>query len=339
MHALFELFRDTLLRNWGLKLVAVGLAAVLFVLTRDEVTRTFEVPLRAIGDPDRVLLTDLPPSITVKVRGPWTRLSRMQDYDLGTAALDLRVADPGPLEVDHASIVMPSGVVLAEVQYPHVDLRFEPIIERRKRVAPAVLGEPAEGYRIVRTTVDPAVWAVRGGQSVVQGVTQLRTEPLEISGRTATVTQTLAVVPPGGDLDLVRDPGTPARVEVRVQIEPVMETRELSVPIPVPEGLDPTGAIPDSVSVQVSGPRLSFKALDELDLQFPVDASVVPRAKADAGEPEGTDAGMRRGKVVELRFGWSEAVPSAVASALSIDHGVETVVLPPPPAPPEEPPV
>lgn len=329
MSVLVEWITDTLFRNWGLKLVAVGLAAVLFVLTRDEVTRTFEVPLRVVSDPDRVLLTDIPSTITVKVRGPWTRLNRLQDFDLGTAAVDLRAAEPGPLEVDQGSIVMPSGVVLADVQYPHVDLRFEPVIERTKRIEPQIAGQPAEGYRVARLTINPPGWEVRGGRSAVQGVTQLGTELLELSDRTASFTKTLAVLTPPGMVDLVSVPGQPARVTVRVDIEPEMETRELSVPIPVPEELDPMGAIPETVTVQVSGPRLSFQALDALELGYPVDASVVPReAKTANGEP-----------VVELRFGWASGVPAEVSTALSIDHGVEVVVLPPPPEPPPEPPV
>ncbi len=323
MSTIIKVLTDTFFRNLGLKVVAMVLAAVLFVLTRDEVTRTFEVPLRVVSDPERVLLTELPPSVTVKVRGPWTRVNRLQDYDLGTAALDLRVATPGPLEVDQASIVMPSGVLLAEVQYPHVDLRFEPVIERAKRISPNVVGEPAGGYRVARISSTPPEWVVRGGRSLVQGMGALRTEALDISDRTATVTQSLQVLPPGGDLTLRAEPGTTARVSIRVEIEPIVETRELSVPIAVPDGLDPTGKIPKTVSVQVSGPRLSFGALDDLGVEFPIDGSVVPlEGRTDAG-----------GKVIELRFGWSSAVPVDVASALSIDHGVETVVLPPPPAP------
>lgn len=330
MSAIVRFLSDTLLRNWGLKLVAVGLAAVLFVLTRDEVTRTFEVPLRVVADPERVLLTDLPSTVTVKVRGPWTRVNRLQDFDLGTAALDLRVADPGPLQVDQASIVMPSGVVLAEVQYSHVDLRFEPVIERTKRVVPQVVGEAAEGYRVASVTTTPSGWAVRGGRSLVQGVTQLDTELLELGRPTESFTRVLAVLPPQGEASLVMAAGQSARVTVRVEIEPEMETREVSVPIPVPGELDPTGAIPDSVNVQVSGPRLSFQALDALEVRYPIDATVVPRA---GKSPDG-------GAVVELRFAWAGAVAADVSSALSIDHGVEVVVLPPPPpAPPVEPPV
>ena len=327
MSVLVEWVNDTLFRNWGLKLAAVGLAAVLFVLTRDEVTRTFEVPLRVVPDPERVLLTDLPETITVKVRGPWTRVNRLQYLDLGTAAVDLRAAEPGPLDVDDASIVMPSGVLLADVQYPHVDLRFEPVIERMKRIEPQVAGQPAEGYRVARITTNPPGWEVRGGRSLVQGVTQLSTELLELSDRTASFTKTLAVLSPPGKVDVVTPPGQAARVTVRVDIEPEMETRELSVPIPVPDDLDPMGAIPESVTVQVSGPRLSFQALDALELGYPVDASVEPReAKTANGEP-----------VVELRFGWAKGVPADVSSSLSIDHGVEVVVLPPPPEPAEPP--
>ncbi len=319
---------DTLFRNWGLKVVAVVLAAVLFVLTRDEVTRTFEVPLRVVDDPERVLLTELPETVNVKVRGPWTRVNRLQAFNFKTAAVDLRSAEPGQLEVDEASIVMPSGVVLVEVLYAHVDLRFEDVIVGTKRVVPQIEGQPAEGYRVASVTTTPPSWDIRGGRSMVQGVAQLQTEPLRLADATESFTRTLVVLKPVGDVELVAAQNQP-RVTVRVEIEPELETRELSVPIPVPDEIDPMGVIPESVTVQVSGPRLSFQALDGLELRYPVDASVVPReAKTANGEP-----------VVELRFGWSDAVPADVSTALSIDHGVEVVVLPPPPEPPPEPPV
>ncbi|MCR9164830.1 MAG: YbbR-like domain-containing protein [Nannocystaceae bacterium] len=328
MSTLLEWITDTLFRNWGLKVVSVVLAGVLFVLTRDEVTRTFEVPLRVVEDPQRVLLTELPGTVNVKVRGPWTRVNRLQAFNFKTAAVDLRAAEPGQLEVDEASIVMPSGVVLVEVLYPHVDLRFEDVIEGSKRVAPQIEGQPAEGYRVASVTVTPPNWTVRGGRSMVQGVGELRTEPLRITDATESFTRSLVVLDPVGDVELVTAQAQP-RVTVRVEVEPEMEMRELSVPIPVPDGLDPMGVIPESVTVQVSGPRLAFQALDGLELRYPVDASVVPRtAKTANGEP-----------VVELRFGWSEGVPAEVSEALSIDHGVEVVVLPPPPEPPADPPV
>lgn len=329
MAALAKLLTDTLFRNWGLKLAALGVAAVLFVLTRDEVVKTFEVPLRVVADPQRVLLTELPPTITVHVRGRWTQLNRLQDFDLGTAALDLRIADPGRLEIDEASIVMPRGVVLMEAEYSHVDLRFEPVVTRPKSIDPRTAGEPAEGYRVTAVTVTPSTWDVHGGVSVVERVTQLRTDVLDIGGRSASFTEVVAVVPVPGDVELVTSSEPRAQVTIRVEIEAEMETREVSVAIEVPDELDPTGAIPEAVKVELSGPRLSFRALDALELPSPVDAFVEPRAaRTAAGET-----------VVELRFGWAETVSSGVSDRLSIDHGVDLFVLPAPPEPPPEPPV
>ncbi len=330
MSSILRVLTDVFFRNLGMKLVAIGLAAVLFVLTRDEVTRAFEVPLSVVRDPDRVLLTDLPRTVTVKVRGPWTRVNRLQDIDLGTAALDLRSAEPGPLEVDQASIVMPSGVLLANVQYPHVDLRFEPIVTQPKKITPNVEGLPAADYRVSQVKVTPPSWSLRGGRSVVQGVSRLSTDVLDIAGRTSTVTQSLSIVRPPGELALVAPDGESSRVEVRVEIEPITESREIVVPIAVPDDLDPRGKIPKTYQVQVSGPLPSFRALDGLEVSFPVDARVVP---LEGRREDG-------GQVVEVRFGWSEAVPSEVRSALSIDHGVERIIIPPPPAPapPVEPP-
>lgn len=87
---------DLLFRHWGLKAIAFVLAAFMFVFTRDEVTRVFTVPLRVVEDPDRVLMTEIPETIQVQARGPWTRINRLQDYDFGTAVLDLERARPGP---------------------------------------------------------------------------------------------------------------------------------------------------------------------------------------------------------------------------------------------------
>lgn len=331
MKALAGVITDVLFRDPALKVLALLLAGILFVLTRDEVTRSFEIPIRIVEDPDRVLMTNLPRSMQVKVRGPWTRVNRLQDYDFGAATLDLRASDPGPLQVDQASIVMPPGVVLAEVQYDHVDLRFDPVISAKVQVTPVLLGEPHPDYRITEITTSPTKWPIRGGQVVVQAVSNLSTEPFEISGAEGTQKAKLSLIKPSGSAQLVRTGDERPAIDVRVVIEPLPETREFTVPVAVPEELDPTGAVPQSYSVTVSGPLPRFRELDALELTFPVEANVVP---LDGRSADG-------GKKVEVRFTWKPLVDSTLQKALSIDHGVEQVVLPPPPAtpPPTTPPV
>ena len=102
--------RGALLDNWGTKGLAFVLALLVFVVTRDEIQRTFAVPLEVVGDPERVLMTDVPDTVHVEVRGPWTRVNQIRESELGSAGLDLRAATPGPMHLDPARIVMPEGV-------------------------------------------------------------------------------------------------------------------------------------------------------------------------------------------------------------------------------------
>jgi YbbR domain-containing protein len=315
-----------LFRDWGLKAIALVVAAFLFVLTRDEVTRGFTVPLKVVDDPERVLLTELPEAIQVQARGPWTRINRMQDYDFGVATLDLRRAGPGPLEIDRATIVMPPGVVLAAIQYDHVDLRFDPVIEREVVVEPQLEGTPAPDYELVRVEVEPTRWRVRGGESFVRRVLGLSTEPLDVQGADHTLEDRRALVQPLEGVSLLAVGDGEAMVTVRAVVVAREESRRVAVAVAVPEGLDPTGAVPRTLEVELRGPVPDFRVLDGLGVGPPVVAVV------SKGEGEGDGGG-----VAEVRFSWSERVPQEVRRRLALDRTLERVALPTPtPLPPVE---
>lgn len=314
---------DLLFRHWGLKAIAFVLAAFMFVFTRDEVTRVFTVPLRVVEDPDRVLMTEIPETIQVQARGPWTRINRLQDYDFGTAVLDLERARPGPLEIDRAGIVMPPGVVLAGIQYDQVDLRFEAVVVHEVEVSPRTRGDPAPDYQLIGVEVQPTKWPVRGGESSVARVQQLLTEPLDIEGADQDVEASRALVRPAEDVTLVDD--EEPRVTIRAVIIAKPESRRYTVAVVVPEGLDPTGVVPRTYEVEVSGPLPDFRVLDALELLSPVVAEV-----SRVGEPDAPDS------MAEVRFTWAEGVPQDLRGRLSLSRELDRVKLPvlPPPAPP-----
>ena len=149
MNAVKRFFADVLLRDWGTKSAALFLAVILFVLTRNEVSRTFQVPLRVEPDPDRVLVTDLPDTVAVEVRGPWTRVNRMQALDLGQVSLPLEQLRPGPLRIDPGSVVMPAGVVLeSAVDLVRQQCEIVPPADLDQRLERAPIGHRAR--RVVR---------------------------------------------------------------------------------------------------------------------------------------------------------------------------------------------
>jgi YbbR domain-containing protein len=313
---------ELVFRDWGLKAIALLVAAFLFVFTRDEVTRAFTVPLRVVEDPERVLMTELPETIQVQARGPWSRINRMQDYDFGAATLDLTQARPGPLEIDRAAIVMPSGVVLAGIQYDHVDLRFDPVIEREVEVEPQLEGVPAPDYELVRFDAQPSHVRVRGGESFMRRVPSLVTEPLDVEGADHDVEGRVALEQPPEGVMLAA--GVESTVTVRATVVARQDSRLFSVVASVPEGLDPTDAVPRRYDVLVSGPMPDLRVLDGLGLGVPL----VARVSKVEGEGDG-------GGVVEVRFEWSQSVPQDLRGRLELDRALERVPLPAPPPPPD----
>ncbi|MCA9709659.1 MAG: hypothetical protein KDK70_27725, partial [Myxococcales bacterium] len=274
---------ELLFRDWGLKAIAFVLAAIMFVSTRNEVTRAFTVPLKVVADPERVLLTELPQAIKVQARGPWTRINRMQDHDFGLATLDLKEAGPGPLEIDSAAIVMPPGVVLSSIVYDRVDLRFDPVVEREVEVRPEVVGDPAPDYELVRVEVQPTRWRVRGGESFVREVDGLAVQVLEIQGADHDVEASRAIERPPKGVSLVGvEPGA-ATVTVRAIVQPKPHAQTVVVAVSVPPELDPTGAVPRTYELTLSGPRPDFRVLEGLGVAHPLQAEVVKVEGAGKG--------------------------------------------------------
>lgn len=321
--ALSETITELFLRNWASKITAFIVTLVVFILTRDEVTRTFEVPLRVQGDPTRLLLTELPENVQIKVRGPWTRINRLHQFDFGSAQFDLTGAKPGPLAVDGASIVMPPGVILAAVEYDPVDLRFESIEELELTIKPRVTGRVAAGYERVRVEISPLRFKVKGGSSALANLDILQSETIEIDDATADVLVTVKLVQPQ-DVSFVG--GSPAEIDVRVVVNPVQTTERYVVPIAVPRDLreQALGVVAPAYSVTVSGPAPTFSKLHETKLRLPVVASI--------SEIEVDDKAM-----LKVSFEWVKGVPQPVRDRLIIETK-DVMIQPAPPIVVPEPP-
>lgn len=301
---------DALFRDVGLKVGALALSMLVFVVTRDEVTRVFTIPLRVVEDPSRVLVHPAPDEIKAELRGPWARVNRLQEQDLGVATLDLRGRRPGPMEIDPATLVMPTGVVLDRLVYDPVDLRFEPVVERSVPIVPTVIGVPDADHERGAVVVDPPQWTVRGGQTAVSRVKLVATDPIELQSANTDVRQRAPLLTPGPGVRLVpgEDGGRP-EVDVRVEVRDVIETRRFTAAVvPAAEGLD-LGSVPASYEVSARGPRASLRrALGDA----PGGA-----ARAVARPVEPSSAGGAR--QVELTITWSDRVAPELQADIALD--------------------
>lgn len=87
--------------------------------------------------------------------------------------------------------------------------------QRALAVHPVLTGAPAAGYLVTNVTVDPPTVQVSGPVDIVQGLSQLTTEPVDLTNAASTLTRSVRIVAPS-NVSLARE-----TVMVQVQLGPV----------------------------------------------------------------------------------------------------------------------
>ncbi len=305
------------LDHWGTKATALILALVFFIGTRDDVTREFIIPLRVIADPDRLLLSDLPETVTVELHGSWARINRLSSKDLGEATLDLENAEPGPLEIDPATIVMPQGVLFRSVAYDRVDLRFDDVDERPLPVKPVVHVEVHADYEQVSTVVEPSTVVLRGGKRDLLGIASVVTEPVERTGVTSTLEVRKRLILPR-DVTFADGGEEAPEVTVRVVVRPKIGERRIETLLPI--NSKTLAGIPANYPVTIRGPLPALREIDRLA------AKDVLVAEARMGDDDEVEAPA---SVIYVDFSLTDALPAESRAELSLEPKTKRFVVRP----------
>ena len=207
-------------RHFGLKLVALGLAVLLWMAVAGEETveRGLRVPLELQQLPVGIELSgEIPTAVDVRVRGASGALSRIGAGDV-VAVLDLRGARAGrrlfPLAPDQ--VRAPVGVDIVQVTPSAIALVFEPSLTRTVPVAPSVDGRPAPGFVVATLKANPAQVDIAGPEAAVRRATEALTEPVLIAGARDRVEETVSI----GMLDPTLRIINARTAVVTVQMEP-----------------------------------------------------------------------------------------------------------------------
>jgi YbbR domain-containing protein len=107
-------------------------------------------------------------------------------------------------------------VQVVQVTPPSVALSFERSATKQVPVVPAVEGDPAPGFVVGQTTVDPASVEVVGAASAIARVTEAVTEPVSVSGARGIVNDAVTI----GFLDPALRLKTPRQARVSVEVRP-----------------------------------------------------------------------------------------------------------------------
>ncbi len=183
--------RATATEHLGYKLLAFVLALLFFVNVKGAgvVTRTVEVPLTALLPPmgagAPVLLTPLPDSVRVVVRGPGSLLGALRGDQLGPIQLDLRDGRARRLLMEPDFVRLPRATTVVGFQPESLDLRWDAVVARVLSIRASLVGSPAPRTRLGDVSVEPERTRVRGPATLVDPLEAIHTEPLDVTGLAA----------------------------------------------------------------------------------------------------------------------------------------------------------
>jgi hypothetical protein len=180
--------RDAITRHWPLKLAALALSVILWVVIAAEETATqlVDIQLDLALAPDVALAQPLPP-IKALVSGTGREMFKLYATPLVIRAA---ISESGlGSEARHRLAISPSDVQIPrnvrvsvqEIQ-PH---EIELVLDRRaqKTVAVRAVVEPESGYALDGPiVVAPAVVRVSGARSLLGTLDSVATEPLDLRG-------------------------------------------------------------------------------------------------------------------------------------------------------------
>lgn len=184
--------RETVYRmfveNAGFKLVALVSALILWWIVRGQTTRDVEAELPVVitaRPTGQILATQTPATIRIRIRGNLQKLTealvRRPPYEL-----DLSTFESGETVVfseDQIERAMGRSVRVLSVSPSSFVVQFDRMVKKKVPVAVAVLKGPGPYWRAAldRAEVSPPMVEVTGPSSVIEGVKQIHTDPVDLS--------------------------------------------------------------------------------------------------------------------------------------------------------------
>lgn len=257
MGRLVRWLRAAFSENLGLKALSFALALGLTAYQRgseDEEQRTLpvDVILRLPAtDARRELMTLVPPSIHVTVRGSTRALDQLTSEGIPSVEVDLRRGDAHAIVFEPEMFAVPPGVQVNIIDPASIDLEWQNVVERSVPIQASITGRVADGYTVQSVKVDPTIITVMGPASLVEVMQFVRLAAFDVSGKTDGVYRhPLALDQPGQRIQYLG----PASATVTVSIGRQLVQRKFSRRLVTVVGPPRAKTEPKSVDVSVTGP-------------------------------------------------------------------------------------
>jgi hypothetical protein len=223
--------RPALLRNLGLKLLALGIALLVwFVLSaqrRERVSeRSYRIALSVVNIPGRTIIASpVPAAVDIRVRGPFTAL-RQVDPEKLEAVIDLEGSSLGErlYRLAPEDVNVPPEIEVIAITPAEVRIVLDSVAEKMLPIVASVTGSPAPGFTVAEVSIEPRVARVAGPAAVLAKMASIPTDPVSVADRSESFSIPATV--------LAEAPGV--RVREGQVVTVTVHLRSLATPTPVP---------------------------------------------------------------------------------------------------------
>lgn len=199
----FKLFKeyakDYILKNTGLKILALLITAVLWLSVASRLGQVIfpSVPIEISDIPEGLTISDFDQAYAkVFLRGPKDVIDSLRLSDLAVLA-DLRGVEPGvrviPLTIDLNRLPPSIDEQSIDIEPRNIRITVEPQMVKELEIVPRLAGVLPQGYEMYGWSLSRRTVAVQAAASHLTAVQQVSTETVNISDRTESFSQQVAI--------------------------------------------------------------------------------------------------------------------------------------------------
>jgi hypothetical protein len=247
-------------------MLAVALFVMVYLDQEHEIV--VSIPLVVEGvEAEAAAVVPGPERVRVRLSASGRTLARLRVTGTASSGLVALVRPEGasggidrPLVPEDIVIPLDLGARVVEIVEPkRLSLRFAEVTKRELPVRVVVVGSPASGHaHSGEFDVDPRTAIVEGPRTVVDSLTAVETEPVDLEGRDGPLSVNVALrVPAGLRVD-------PAEVSVVTDVEKTSQIELEAVPVIVRNARRyEVRPVPVSVRLTLIGPESRLAAISE----------------------------------------------------------------------------
>jgi hypothetical protein len=232
--------------NWPAKVLSVAAALILFVFHRMNIleTRFFSVPLSLETGADLVPVSAPPRLVRISLRGDANSINPILEDDI-EAYIDLsKYTAEGwyrpPVQIRKKGTALEAQPLEISVDPMEISIQLDKKIRKTVPLKADMQGTIEAGFELVSYSLSPSQVIIEGPKSVLDAVSGLSTDAVDLEGRNESFTVTAHILNPKS-LIVIRGNGT---AEFQALIQPLS-----------PEALSPEAPLTETPTAGGDSPR------------------------------------------------------------------------------------